>query len=144
MVADYFPPDKRSTANAVLSSANFVGIALSSMTILLIKAIGWRQSYVTMGSVGLVGALSMLIFVRNPKRGRFEPELTAAQKAKKEQEEAEKAADEAGGKSSKGFFNFIKKMGDMMQNPVCKNVFIAGFLRSIGSVIVTAFVPVFF
>ena len=84
LVADYFPPDKRSTANAVLSSANFVGIALSSMTILLIKAIGWRQSYVTMGSVGLVGALSMLLFVRNPKRGRFEPELTAAQKAKKD------------------------------------------------------------
>ena len=35
-------------------------------------------------------------------------------------------------------------MGDMMKNPVCRNVFIAGFLRSIGSVIVTAFVPVFF
>ena len=36
LVADYFPPDKRTTANSILSSANFVGIALSSMTILLI------------------------------------------------------------------------------------------------------------
>ena len=42
LVSDYFPANKRSTANAILSSANFVGIALSSMTILLIKNIGWR------------------------------------------------------------------------------------------------------
>ena len=31
-----------------------------------------------------------------------------------------------------------------MENPVCKNIFIAGFIRSLASVIVTAFVPVFF
>ena len=37
LVSDYFPPEKRTTANSILSAANFVGIALSSMTILLIK-----------------------------------------------------------------------------------------------------------
>jgi MFS family permease len=42
LLADYFPQDKRSTANSILSSANFIGIALSSMTIILIKSIGWR------------------------------------------------------------------------------------------------------
>jgi len=36
LVSDYFPPEKRTTANSILGGANFVGIALSSMTILLI------------------------------------------------------------------------------------------------------------
>ena len=42
LMSDYFPQDKRSTANSIISSGNFIGIALSSMTILLIKAVGWR------------------------------------------------------------------------------------------------------
>ena len=36
VAADVFPPEKRSMANSILSSASFCGIALSSMTILLI------------------------------------------------------------------------------------------------------------
>jgi MFS family permease len=35
-------------------------------------------------------------------------------------------------------------MQEINKNPVCKNIFIAGFLRTMGSMIVTAFVPVFF
>ena len=69
LVADYFPQDKRSTANSILSGANFIGIALSSMTIILIKNIGWRASYCVMGSLGLLGAALATIFVKNPIRG---------------------------------------------------------------------------
>jgi len=36
ILADYFPADQRTTANSILSSAKMVGIALSSITILLI------------------------------------------------------------------------------------------------------------
>ena len=35
-------------------------------------------------------------------------------------------------------------MKEMNDSPVCRNVFIAGFLRSLGSMCVTAYVPVFF
>jgi len=45
LIADYIPPEKRATANSVLSSAHYVGIAFSSMSILLIKQIGWRYFY---------------------------------------------------------------------------------------------------
>ena len=138
LVADFFPPDKRGTANAVLSSANFVGIALSSMTILLIKAVGWRASYMTMGAIGLIGAAGMSI-LKNPRRGRFDPVLSEEEQAKKDAEKAEKEANKP-----KGFKGFITHMGEVMENPVCKNIFIAGFIRSLASVIVTAFVPVFF
>jgi MFS family permease len=71
LVSDYFPPDKRTTANSILSSANFVGIALSSMTILLIKEIGWRGSYMAMGGMGILGSL-MLFFLKNPVRGQYD------------------------------------------------------------------------
>ena len=71
LVSDYFPPDKRTTANSILSSANFVGIALSSMTILLIKEVGWRASYMAMGGMGLLGGL-LLFFLKNPVRGQFD------------------------------------------------------------------------
>jgi MFS family permease len=36
ILADYFPPEQRTTANSILSSAKVVGIALSSLSILLI------------------------------------------------------------------------------------------------------------
>lgn len=77
LIADYFPQDKRSTANSILSGANFVGIALSSLTIILIKQIGWRASYCTMGGMGLLGALAAFSIIKNPERGQFDLPLTA-------------------------------------------------------------------
>ena len=68
LVSDYFPPNKRTTANSILSSANFIGIALSSMTILLIKQVGWRASYMTMGLGGLLGG-SLMMLLKDPVRG---------------------------------------------------------------------------
>ena len=35
-------------------------------------------------------------------------------------------------------------MREMTDNPVCANIFAAGFVRTIGSTIVTAYTPVFF
>ena len=92
LIADYFPQDKRSTANSILSGANFVGIALSSMTIILIKNIGWRASYCTMGSLGLLGALAAFFLVKNPERGVFDLPLTEEEIKKKEEKKRAKAA----------------------------------------------------
>jgi sugar phosphate permease len=36
LISDYIPKDNRSTANAILNSASYIGIALSSMSILSI------------------------------------------------------------------------------------------------------------
>ena len=37
LVADYVPPEKRATANSIVSSAIYVGVSLSSLSILMIK-----------------------------------------------------------------------------------------------------------
>ena len=37
LISDYVPPQKRATANSILSSAVYLGISLSSLSILMIK-----------------------------------------------------------------------------------------------------------
>lgn len=65
LVADYYPPDKRGTPNAIISSGSFIGIALSCMSILFIKNFGWRATYMIMGAVGIgISALGSIIFSR--------------------------------------------------------------------------------
>jgi MFS family permease len=65
LVADYFAPEVRGTANAILSTGSFIGIALSSISILCIKSVGWRDTYILMGGVGIItGLLGMTI--KNP------------------------------------------------------------------------------
>lgn len=77
LIADYFPPEKRSTANAILSTGNFIGIALSSLSILLIKSVGWRSAYGFMGVLGIAAGAMGLLGIREPKS------LTAINEAKK-------------------------------------------------------------
>ena len=68
LVADYFPPEKRGTPNAILSTGNFIGIALSSISILLIKNFGWRQTYGIMGSIGIIAAFFSLFMITDPRK----------------------------------------------------------------------------
>ena len=41
LIADYFPPDKRSTANSIIQAGNYIGVGVSSISILLISKFGW-------------------------------------------------------------------------------------------------------
>lgn len=73
LVAEYFPKDRRATANAVLQSANVFGIALSSMSILVIQRYGWRQLYAIMGGLGIVlGTVAMLV-IKEPRSKDEDP-----------------------------------------------------------------------
>lgn len=69
LLADYFPPDQRGTANSILSSANYLAIALSSLTIILIKNFGWKLAYTIMGGFGLFFSVLAALVIKVPKRG---------------------------------------------------------------------------
>lgn len=59
-------------ANAVLQSASYIGIALSSISILLINALGWRGSYNFMGALGIALGAAGYFFIKEPHlRRRF-------------------------------------------------------------------------
>jgi len=73
MIPDYFPPEKRTTANAVLSLGIFVGAGLASITTIIIGSIGWRKTYFLIGCVGIILGIVALIFIKDPIRGRFDP-----------------------------------------------------------------------
>ena len=71
LVADYVPPEKRATANSILSSAIYVGVSLSSLSILMIKSHGWRWAYKFMGIVGVALGAAALLFIKEPERDTY-------------------------------------------------------------------------
>ena len=76
LIADYFPPEKRTFANSIYSLGIYIGQSLSSLTILLIDGIGWRGSFIVIGCTGFVFGILGLVFIREPKRGRFDIDMS--------------------------------------------------------------------
>lgn len=73
LIADYFPPEKRTTANAIFGLGIFFGSSLASITIIMIGSIGWRKTYFVIGCLGVIFGLIALTCIKEPKRGRFDP-----------------------------------------------------------------------
>lgn len=67
MLRDYFPQERRGTANSILYSANYFGTALSSISVMIISAFGWRATYGLMGAFGLAIGLLSAFTVREPE-----------------------------------------------------------------------------
>lgn len=78
LIVDYFPPEVRTTANAIFAFGIYVGNALSNMIIVMISAVGWRWAYAITGFVGIFIGFLVLIIVKDPIRGRFEPRIDIA------------------------------------------------------------------
>lgn len=73
IISDYFHPSSRTTANSIYNLGVYLGGALSSITIILITSLGWRHTYEIIGIGGLGIGIVTLIFVLEPKRGKFDP-----------------------------------------------------------------------
>ena len=75
LIVDYFPPEVRTTANAVYAFGIYLGSAVSTMMIVMIGQLGWRWTYAITGIAGVSIGLLVLILVKDPIRGRFEPRV---------------------------------------------------------------------
>jgi MFS family permease len=78
LIADYFPTDYRTTANAVYSLGIYIGGGLSSLSLILITSVGWRWTFIIVAICGVGSGAVLLIFVREPKRGGMENKGTKA------------------------------------------------------------------
>jgi len=78
LIVDYFPPEVRTTANAVYAFGIYVGIFLSNIIIVMIKHVGWRWTYAITGFCGIAFGILILLVVKDPIRGRFEPRVDVA------------------------------------------------------------------
>jgi MFS family permease len=72
IIADYFPPSYRSTANAIETSGSYVGGGIASFSVILIAKYGWRAMYKIFGYLGMFVGLASLILIKEPKRGAFD------------------------------------------------------------------------
>jgi MFS family permease len=72
LIADYFSPKYRSTANAIETSGSYVGGGLASIGVILIKKYGWRAMYQIMGGLGMVLGAFVLLYIKEPGRGVFD------------------------------------------------------------------------
>lgn len=70
LIADYFPPARRATAMAVLSSGSTLGILVSfALGGLLNEWLGWRHTFLAAGIPGVALAVILALTVREPVRG---------------------------------------------------------------------------
>jgi predicted MFS family arabinose efflux permease len=85
MISDYFPRHRRALAMAVwglaLPLGGMLGFALGGQ---LTAALGWRHSFMAVGLSGLAMTPVILLFLKEPRRGRFDmPSADAAGPARR-------------------------------------------------------------
>jgi predicted MFS family arabinose efflux permease len=74
LIADYFKPEHRGTATGLLFLGSAIGLLLGlSVAGLVTSAHGWRASFFVAGSPGLLLAIAVALFVREPLRNGSAP-----------------------------------------------------------------------
>ncbi|MFV3074903.1 MFS transporter [Niveispirillum fermenti] len=70
LIGDYFPPARRATAMAILSSGSTLGILISfALGGWLNEWLGWRATFLAAGVPGVLLAVMLVLTVREPVRG---------------------------------------------------------------------------
>jgi MFS family permease len=70
IISDYFPPAQRGTALGLYNLGPPLGQALGvAFGASIAAAYSWRDAFISLGAVGIVTALVVFLFVREPKRG---------------------------------------------------------------------------
>lgn len=67
LMAYYFPPEKRGAASGVLFVAVYWGSALSALTLLLARGVGWRLTFVIVAGAGALVCGGMALLLSNVK-----------------------------------------------------------------------------
>ena len=70
IITDYFPPGRRGTALALFNLGPPIGQTLGvAFGASIAAAYSWRDAFLVLGSVGVVTAILVFLFVREPARG---------------------------------------------------------------------------
>jgi MFS family permease len=132
LIADYFHPDYRTTANSIYSLGIYIGGALSSLTIIFITGLGWRWTYGLVGLIGIGSGVLGIIFVMEPIRGRYNIKTSMTG-----------SAQPAVVKPSP-LILFLRSAKEIFINPTCRWVLIAGSFRFFGGYAIGYYMPTYF
>ncbi len=73
LLADYFPPERRAFAHSIYGLGLPIGGMLGMMVGgILVDIAGWRSAFIVVGAPGLIVALVVWLFLREPPRGRYD------------------------------------------------------------------------
>lgn len=76
LIGDYYPPNKRASANATIGLATGLGIALGQLMAGMIATTqGWRQPFIYVAAATIVMVFLFAIIAKEPKRGQHEEGL---------------------------------------------------------------------
>lgn len=140
LLADYFPPERRTTANSILQSGNYMGWGVSSLSVLAIKKFGWRYAYGLVGAFAAAIGLLTIGFVKEPIK-----KVQDAMEKNKKANEAEEDGDIDYGYTNEELTEMKDKpFKYMLSNPVNFWVMLGSFVRNIGGSVTTYFLPVFY
>jgi len=79
IISDLFPPGRRGTALGLYNLGPPLGQALGvAFGASIAAAYSWRSAFVLLGAVGIIAALVVFLFVREPKRGGLDAAPVAA------------------------------------------------------------------
>ena len=96
IISDYFPSGMRGRALGIYNMGPPIGAALGvAFGASVAAAFSWRDAFVSIGVIGIVTALVVLVFVREPRRGSLDAGPTVS---------APVPASEPAGPTSKGGF----------------------------------------
>lgn len=110
LISDYFPPLKRTLANACFTAAAFFGISFAVLSNILVGTIGWRATYIFCAIYGFIAIGIVACVVREPERGRFDPKKEEIQEII-DQDEAMPFEDSQVQEPKKDFVSIVKSVG---------------------------------
>lgn len=142
LLAEYIPASRRTTANTILQSGNYMAWGMSSLSVLLIRSLGWRATFTIQAAVTAIVGLMTITLVKEPLRNMGKKMA----ENKKDNEKAAVVMDEVDPNYTK---EELEEMKDkpykyLLTNPVNKWCMLGSFLRNIGGSALTFFLPVFF
>lgn len=74
IITDYFPSGKRGTALGLYNLGPPIGQAMGvAFGASIAATYGWRDAFVSLGAVGVIAAIIVFVFVREPARGGLDP-----------------------------------------------------------------------
>ena len=147
LIADYFPPAYRSTANAIETSGSYVGGGLCGIAVIVIKQYGWRTMYKIMGVTGVLMGILTILVIKEPERGRYD--LMAAKTLEYSSDEDEEDIDPIDKRTKKkekamsAGEEFMESLTDVWKNPVAKWNTIAGMFRFFETFSIVYYLPSF-
>ncbi|XBQ15211.1 MAG: MFS transporter [Oceanicaulis sp.] len=79
VISDYFPPARRGLAIGIFTIGAPLGLmAGTALGALIADTLGWRWAFVLLGLPGVLLAIVLAVLVKEPERGRQDPEAQTA------------------------------------------------------------------